>query len=384
MGITIVGLCAIFTATFAVLSSQFLALRYLRFFAAAFLIVGLALLMQASWWPPTQNDANPIGSTALYFLGAQLFAEGVMRRSQQTMGWLFHVLVFGLLMALAAYFTFAQPSLIARAYVINFGFGAILLSATWRSRALIHGALPDRLLFWSFLLIGLHFFPRTLLTAATLTPTQAEYTNTIFWQTFQHSSSLAATIGAITVLVTAGVDVFTALRNERDTDILTGILNRRGIESAIDALSINNRRSAAAVVIADLDDFKTINDTLGHAAGDTVLKTVATRLSTYMRKGDLIARIGGEEFVFFITGTVTDGAIFAERVRRAIEQEPIVVDGNRLTMTASFGVAQYIVGESLWDAVKNADTALYLAKHAGKNTVRIENDDGPQDIVLQG
>ena len=51
---------------------------------------------------------------------------------------------------------------------------------------------------------------------------------------------------------------------------------------------------------------------------------------------------------------------------------------------ASFGVAQYIVGESLWDAVKNADTALYLAKHAGKNTVRIENDDGPQDIALQG
>lgn len=374
MGITIVGLFAIFTATFAVLSWQFLALRYLRFFAVAFLIVGAALFMQASWWPPTQHNANPMVSTALYLLGAELFAEGVMRRSQKTMGWVFHVLVFGALMALAAYFTFEKPNLIARAYVINFGFGAILLSATWRSRALARGVLPDRLMFWSFLLIGLHFFPRTLLTAATLSPTQAEYTTTLFWQTFQHASTLAATIGAITVLVTAGIDVFTALRNERDTDILTGILNRRGIESAIEALGIGNRQTAAAVVIADLDDFKAINDTLGHAAGDAALKAIAERLTTYMRKGDLIARIGGEEFVFFIAGTVNDGAIFAERIRIAIEQEPIIVDGIRLKMTASFGVAQYIVGESLWDAVKNADTALYLAKRAGKNTVRIDNE----------
>ena len=383
MGITIVGLFAIFAATFAVLSQQFRALRYLRFFAIAFLACGIAILMQSSWWPPAQQQANPIVSTALYLVGGQLFAEGVMRRSHKTMGWAFHVPVYGALMALTVYFTFMTPSLVARAYVINFGFGAILLSATWRSRALAHGGVADRLLFWSFLLIGLHFFPRTLLTAATLGPALPEYTTTLFWQTFQHASSLAATIGAISVLVTAGMDVFTALRNERDTDILTGILNRRGIESAVDAITIGSRRPQAAVVITDLDDFKTINDTLGHAAGDAVLKAVAARLTTYIRKGDLIARIGGEEFVFFIAGTVTDGAIFAERIRLAIEQEPITVDGNQLTMTASFGVAQYVAGESLWDAVKNADTALYLAKRAGKNNVRVEGE-APHQIVLSG
>lgn len=381
MGITIVGLFAIFAATFTALSVKFLALRYLRYFGAAFLACGLAILMQTSWWPPTQVQANPLISTALYLIGAHLFAEGLLRRSQSSMGWTFHVPVYVLLIGLTAYFTFVAPSLVARAYVINFAFGAILLCALWRTRTLASGTLADRLVFWTFLAIGLHFFPRTLLTVGSLRPPQVEYSTTLFWQVFQHTSTLAATLGAISVLVTSGIDVFIAMRNERDTDLLTGILNRRGIESAIHALPLSNRTANAAVVIADIDDFKAINDTLGHAAGDTVLRAVAARLTSYMRKGDLIARIGGEEFVFFIAGSVAEAANFAERIRLAIEKEPITADGTPLKMTVSFGIAQYIAGENLWDAIKKADTALYLAKRAGKNTIRVE-DNTPRDMAL--
>lgn len=383
MGLMIFGLFTIFAVTFAALSAQFVSLRYLRFFAGAFFACGTAILMQTSLWPPTQDHADPILSTATYILGAHLFAEGMLQRSHSTMGWSFHLPVFAALMLLAAYFTYVAPSLVARAYMVNFSFGSIVLFATWRCRALIHGTIADRLQFWSFLALGLHFFPRTLLTVDTLGPVRTEYYSTMFWQTFQYVTTIVATIGAIVVLVTAGIDVFNALRNERDTDILTGILNRRGLESAIDALILGNRPVDAAVVIADLDDFKTINDTLGHAAGDAVLRAIATRLNGYMRPGDLIARIGGEEFVFFIAGTVADAALFAERIRLAIEQTPVTADGNHLKMTASFGVARYVSGESLWDAVKSADLALYLAKRSGKNTIRIQ-DEMPDEVALVG
>lgn len=377
MGFITPALFAIFAATFGALSFKFATLRHLRSFAVAFLLCGIAIFVQISFWP-ANLDANSLIATALYIAGALLFAEGILIRSDRSMGLTFHAVTFVTLMAATAYYLLVDPNLLVRVYIINFGFGVILLSAAWRNRALMSGTLADKVVFWTFAIVGAHFFPRTIMTAATFADADAGYGATLFWIVMQLSVALLATAGALALLVITGADVFAAMKLERDTDVLTGVLNRRGLESAVDRLAARANGTDAAVIILDLDNFKAINDELGHAAGDMVLKIVAERLVASVRTGDLVARIGGEEFVFLVAGSTRDAAAFAERVRLIIESTPIQGNGLSLNVTASLGVAPYRPNENFWDAMKSADTALYAAKRAGKNVIRVQgiSEDG--------
>src|SRR5690606_19819552 len=106
----------------------------------------------------------------------------------------------------------------------------------------------------------------------------------------QYSITLLGTIGAIALLVITGADILASLKEERDTDPLTGLLNRRGLQGQVDAWA-RARGLRAAVILADLDNFKAINDTHGHAGGEQVLQTIADRLRQITRMSDIVARI---------------------------------------------------------------------------------------------
>ncbi|HQZ12174.1 MAG TPA: GGDEF domain-containing protein [Devosia sp.] len=370
MSYIVITLFAVFAGTFGILARMLPALSYLRFFALAFLACGIGIAIQVTWLPPDIN-ANPLLATGMYVSGALLFAEGGLRRSGQSMGRAFHLFTFTALILATAWFLFVSRDTIARTYILSFGFGFILLCAAWRGRALVRGTIADRLLFWTFVVVGLHFFPRTVMTASSLAGAGANYSTTPFWIVLQYALALFATVGALVLVAVTGFDIITALRRERDTDLLTGVLNRRGLEQAVEALPAPNRASPLSVMIADLDDFKAINDANGHAAGDAVLRAVAGRLKHNVRKGDLVARIGGEEFVCLTPGTVDEARLLADRLRLAIADTPITVDGKVLTVTASLGVASFDPAESFWDSVRNADRALYASKRSGKNTVNV-------------
>jgi len=151
------------------------------------------------------------------------------------------------------------------------------------------------------------------------------------------------------------------------TDPLTGLRNRRYTKRHLEGVL---RNSGAAVLLLDVDRFKTVNDTHGHAAGDVVLREVAERVRGHLRAADVVARYGGEEFLVVMTAASTeDGMLVAERLRIAIASEGIKVEGKELHITVSVGVAAGGVGAQSDDVVAAADIALYRAKNQGRNRV---------------
>jgi diguanylate cyclase (GGDEF)-like protein len=159
------------------------------------------------------------------------------------------------------------------------------------------------------------------------------------------------------------------------TDDLTGLVNRRRFLEALDNEVEQAARlgSGLAIVLIDLDDFKSINDRFGHHAGDQVLEALGALLREHIRNIDLAARLGGEEFALLLPEIDSSDAVrVAERLCHSLAGRPIAtVEGNPLSSTASFGVAHYLSGDSGEDMLRLADDALYRAKGDGKNRVRV-------------
>lgn len=155
------------------------------------------------------------------------------------------------------------------------------------------------------------------------------------------------------------------------TDALTGLMNRRTFERVAEKERIRMGRTGdtAALVLFDLDRFKSINDNYGHAAGDEVLKTVSRLASNVLRLPvDALARWGGEEFAILLTGVNLDQACkVTERLRTVIEEASFKTIAPGLSVSASFGVTSFTAFSSLHSALSEADHALYDAKRHGRN-----------------
>ncbi|HEY7407648.1 MAG TPA: diguanylate cyclase [Gemmatimonadaceae bacterium] len=171
------------------------------------------------------------------------------------------------------------------------------------------------------------------------------------------------------------------LRRVAVTDGLTGLHNRRNVESLLHEMFEHSVRlhEPLACVMFDLDHFKSVNDTYGHQAGDAVLQQLAEILKASAREIDKVGRYGGEEFIVLLPGTVLDAAVtFAERTRQQVESHTFTFEGGSIRRTMSCGVAAIPhprIGhrEAL---VKAADDALYVAKELGRN--RVVRFDSPE------
>ncbi|WP_310385761.1 GGDEF domain-containing protein [Roseateles sp.] len=170
------------------------------------------------------------------------------------------------------------------------------------------------------------------------------------------------------------------MSSEVQTDQLTQIANRRGLLAAFateqaklergvgDEAGAGNENAKIALALLDIDNFKRLNDTLGHGAGDIALKSLAERVARELRPGDLVARYGGEEFVLMLPATPLDEAqAVLQRLQRALSASLFMHEGKDVFVTFSAGVTHYRLGETLEAALDRADLALYEAKHTGKN-----------------
>jgi diguanylate cyclase (GGDEF)-like protein/PAS domain S-box-containing protein len=175
--------------------------------------------------------------------------------------------------------------------------------------------------------------------------------------------------------VTARVEQDRRTRHEADTDPLTGLANRRALERTLTAAlgRAGARARSVGLMMLDLDGFKAINDTRGHAAGDEALREVARRLSRSVRERDLVARLGGDEFVVVLTdlggrsGAVQDSL---ERIQEALA-EPIVFESASFVLGAAVGVATFPAdGGTAEDLLAHADRAMYAAKSARSDSLR--------------
>jgi two-component system, cell cycle response regulator len=156
-------------------------------------------------------------------------------------------------------------------------------------------------------------------------------------------------------------------------DGLTGLANRRQCEESLaDELArVERFGGSLAIVVADLDWFKDVNDRYGHPAGDSLLREFASLLQESLRDVDLAGRWGGEEFLLVLPGTdQAGGARVAERIRAALASRMVLVDGTPVPVTASFGVAAVPPAKTASEVFAAADAALYEAKRAGKNRVQ--------------
>ena len=161
------------------------------------------------------------------------------------------------------------------------------------------------------------------------------------------------------------------IRHQATHDPLTGLANRAGLELAmVTAIAESRSRGqVTAVALLDLDDFKQINDSLGHATGDQLLTEVARRLRDCLRPTDTVARLGGDEFVLALPNInyPDDVSIVAQKVLDAVAR-PILIDGHSLRVTVSVGVSAYPQdGADIASLLKRADDAMYRAKRAGRN-----------------
>jgi two-component system cell cycle response regulator len=162
-------------------------------------------------------------------------------------------------------------------------------------------------------------------------------------------------------------------------DTVTGLWNRRWLDERLEEEIQRSQRYGVplALCLLDLDHFKEINDTYGHAVGDHVLKTAASIAKTSLRQTDFACRYGGEEFAMIFTSNTADAvAICCDRIRLKIESEAFEFRGHRFTVTASFGLVDHRGKTSAADLLESADNALYMAKTAGRNRIVIERDNG--------
>lgn len=167
-----------------------------------------------------------------------------------------------------------------------------------------------------------------------------------------------------------------------NTDAMTGLLNRRAFLNLAAQQVAYSRRYGGGLcaVVADIDHFKSVNDTHGHAVGDAAIKAVAELLKQSARESDLVARFGGEEFVVLLMASDLEAtAIYAERVRAALAAEALILpDGQALRLTISLGCAGLLPQDKdVQDTIDRADTALYAAKSAGRNRVMLAATEPP-------
>lgn len=169
------------------------------------------------------------------------------------------------------------------------------------------------------------------------------------------------------------------LREMATTDFLTDLSNRRHFMARMEQELARVQRldaQQAAVVVLDLDHFKRINDTHGHATGDTVLRNFAALLRGELRKVDTAGRVGGEEFAILLPGADRAAAeAFAERLRQKVMETPIMHDGQTIRVTVSIGISAMTPRDASADAaLVRADGALYRAKEGGRNRVEVANE----------
>jgi diguanylate cyclase (GGDEF)-like protein len=338
---------------------------YLLLLATAPFCFALAMTMQVFHYPAGFAE-NALMSGFFDTVAVLLTAEAILRRSGKRFGWPVDLFILAIMIIGLWRFAYIDPDVSVRVYIQNFGYGFILLAAALRIVPLKNSKPTEHVLFWMFFLFAIHFFPRTALTIGLTPPPNAKaFGASLFWQLLHLSLAVLGAGLAMAILAAVISDVIDDLRRECDVDKLTGILNRRGFESHASALVAQGE---CVLITCDLDYFKQINDSYGHAAGDRVLKVFGELLRNSTRSTDVVGRIGGEEFAILLIGADhADAFNFAERLRLRLSQVDFECLPLGRRVTASLGIAEMMPGEDILQLLARADECLYQAKASGRN-----------------
>jgi diguanylate cyclase (GGDEF)-like protein len=334
---------------------------YLVFIGLAPVGIALGMLVELS---PLDCAYRLAISAVFVLLGAYLGQEGLVRRTGRGPGPHFAEVtaVLGVtgLLVLAA----THRSLAWELRIQDYTAASICIFGCCRGRFLTNGRRGDRFLGLQILVVVGYLLIRTWvgLDVETLSATTGRGFDS-FTPPFEIAFVLLAALIAGTITVQELATVVETLRHERDTDILTGVLNRRGFQLQVERLITAHDHVASSLVMCDLDNFKPINDRYGHTAGDEVLRDLCVLLRASTRTSDVLGRIGGDEFAVYLTGSTPREAVeFSKRIRSDLSRARFRALPDTESITASFGVATTVAGMKFIDLLCAADNQLYQAK----------------------
>lgn len=355
-----------------------------RLFALAFLSGAIATLA---------DFFRPVLSTPVVVIAVNIPATGMALAFCSA---LFHyytgripvrpfIAAFLALLAAVAWFAFAGTDIVMRVIVINAAGAGLLASTAFALHRHARRSI-DRVLQALLTVIALCLACRVAYVAANggAGLTETNYATSGLGISMHFIAALGALAAATVLFVMVGMEIVMHLVRISETDPLTGALNRRGLDARVRALAgqqPGGGERCHAIVMADIDAFKSVNDGFGHEAGDRVIARFAEILAQTARDGDTVVRWGGEEFLVVLADAdMSLARIYAETVRTtfAATHHDCMAGG---ATTASFGVAVWNAGRPVTSAAELADKALYRAKNMGRNRVCVAPPEAPRQIA---
>lgn len=343
-----------------------------RWVAVAYAVGGTYYICEflIARWPTSVPLALVAYSSFLVALAA--YAVGIARKYEVSVPWRLMAILLVASILLNLYTQTLPRELILRNVLWQLPYAAMqAVSGVIVMRARKLGAL-DRVLAGVLAVSAVHFLikPMVALEAGGPGATPGTYLESAYALFSQASGTVLAFSVALTTLAVYVASMLTDANRKSETDPLSGLLNRRGfIDRSDDVLRSGG---PTALILADIDNFKSVNDTYGHEAGDRVIQAFSSVLREVAGEAHVVGRIGGEEFAILLSATeLSTARLIAEGARVSFSQTSVKGLPPHERITASFGVAQWRDGVSYEDLLRRADIALYEAKNAGRDCVRV-------------
>ncbi|MBN9072689.1 MAG: GGDEF domain-containing protein [Rhizobiales bacterium] len=347
-----------------------------RWFGSAYLVGGLYYAIELAIHFLGYGDGAVIFGAAVLLAGLTVFNVGIARHHRIRPP----VVLCAVVSSAGVIATLLAADMprysLERMLAFQAPYALMQVIAAWTTMRARRKTLSDYVLAGLFTCAGIQFLSKPFIASAV--GGWGERPSAYLDSNYALISQSLATVFALGIALTLIIKVVHGMVAEAtarsETDTLSGLLNRRGFETrAARAVERANRHGfPLCIVVCDLDHFKAVNDTYGHAAGDRVLVSFAALLKESLTEKHVAGRIGGEEFVSLLSGVnLSTARLFAEGARTAFSARTMdgLPSGHRCT--ASFGVAQLQSGESLASLMARADAALYAAKRGGRDRVHV-------------
>lgn len=365
-------IAGIFAVAFAVVAATSRSAQGAKWIALGYATGIITIILE--YMMPFQTNPMPVGIAIFltYMAAMTLCIVGVARHYRFEPPWRAMTLLWGFSIGISPWIfslTYGSPLRVALYQLPYFAMQASILAALLRSG---RRQKLDLLLAGVLAVSALIYLSRPAIAAVVgLSGTAQAYMTTGYAAISQSLGAGILIAQALVMLLIMMRDTTAEIMATSETDLLSGVLNRRGFERQVEE-ALARRRADGVLVAIDLDHFKRINDSFGHAAGDGVIVHFAAMLRDAAPEGAIVGRVGGEEFAVFLPdGLLSDGRLYAETVRADFAARTLPVFGVDRRFTASFGVAQWAAGDTLLDLSHRADAALYRAKASGRNQVRV-------------
>lgn len=310
-------------------------------------------------------------ANVLLMVSIVLLSVGLSDRRGQKPRYAALLTIATITLGLLYYSQFIEQNLLARVIILNSGLAVVSLVMLLDVSKASARTPVEQVLVGLLLVSCAGFLLRPLFLIASGVP--GEQSEGAYWLVVSISDALICAMTAVGIFAVVAGDLMDGIKSDAQIDTLSGLFNRRGFEPrALDALARQTINAPAAMIMSDLDHFKSINDRFGHSGGDRIIQRFSEVLKETAPRDAVMARVGGEEFAIMLPpGEAVAAHRLAEEVRSAFKQIASDIVSGEANPTASFGIAIARENEDLRTLMERADRALYQAKNDGRDCVRL-------------